>query len=89
MFPAHAGMNQGRYPAALVQRRVPRACGDEPLIEFCLSKGRYVFPAHAGMNRAVSFGLRLERSVPRACGDEPLVSVLFRGTIMCSPRMRG
>ncbi len=37
VFPAHAGMNQLRRQFLRLDERVPRSCGDEPLILLALA----------------------------------------------------
>ena len=34
MFPAPVGMNRFAFAAGLLPHDVPRACGDEPLLDF-------------------------------------------------------
>ena len=89
VFPAPAGMNRNyRHRLSRIDC-VPRARGDEPLIDLASMRTVPVFPAPAGMNRFATCPPSYKFSVPRARGDEPLRRGFASYVAACSPRPRG
>ena len=71
-FPAHAGMDP-RHRTALpaCRQRLPRTRGDGPEPLLALWRGHGGFPAHAGMDPSQSLETQAAPRLPRTRGDGP------------------
>ena len=69
--PAHAGMIPTIWLTTDQTQGKPRACGDNPPVNFIIKTVYTVNPAHAGMIRSPWTTSAPESCKPRACGDDP------------------